>query len=153
MSAAAMAGWMDAVKEFLVAEHEKHPEPSKCRFRIPELIARDDLPKFTQDPKSAGTALKNDGRFHKFGRPKGWGLAPQASGGGGQATSGTEATDLAGAVAAKRKANAAPPSGATRQLGSGEAGNRPPKKSKGGKTRKEKEGDEKAKASQLTRSR
>ena len=148
MSAVAMAGWMDAVKEFLVAAHEKYPEPSKCRFRIPELIARDELPKFTQDPKSAGTALKKDGRFHKFGRPKGWGLAE----GTGQGTSGTEATD-SGAVAAKRKANAAPvwrQSDRTSCGYSGEAGNRPPKKSRGG--RKWKEGDEKSKkASRLTR--
>ena len=109
MSDAAMAGWIDAVQELLVAEHAKDPDPRKCRFRIPELLARDELPKVTLDPKSAGTALKNDGRFQKFGRPKGWGLASLAPGGAGdKGGGGAGALGREPSTTEKRKAQVGP---------------------------------------------
>ena len=88
MSDAAITGWMDALENLFVTAHENNPDPRKCRFRIPELLMRDELPKFTQDPKSAGNVLKNDGRFHKFG--KRWGLLSLVPGGDGRVNFGPD---------------------------------------------------------------
>eukprot|EP00945_MAST-04E_sp_MAST-4E-sp1_P003435 g3435.t1 len=71
MTAPDLAFWKDCLHDYFAAKSGSVGKKG-CRLKVSEILSVASLPAFTGNPQVAGTALKQDGRFHKFG--KYWGL-------------------------------------------------------------------------------
>jgi hypothetical protein len=71
MTAPDLAFWKDCLHDYFAAKSGSVGKKD-CRLKVSEILSVASLPAFTGNPQVAGTALKQDGRFHKFG--KYWGL-------------------------------------------------------------------------------